>query len=346
MSRFQIPSGVSVVICCYNSESLLPTTIQYIAKQIVPNDIPWEVIIVDNASTDKTIEVAQREVRLNLKNIPYTIVEQPVKGLTAAREKGLECARYEVVIFCDDDNWLTDRYIDISFKIMINNATIGALGGKGEVMTDGKIPSWFATNEALYAVGSQNNFSGDITETRGWVSGAGFVIRKSAWLLMKKNGYNHLLRGRQGRGQDVEMCLAIRLAGYKIWYDDRLTFKHFIPKNRLDWKYFLNLNETQHRAIPIFSAYNHVLNLNNALYRPPSKWHWLHQSFKLFKILSSYYKVILLSLYRDIEKEQEGSWRIRYYRQLRGQLFSWLRLRSKYVGICDKLYLLKIEFQK
>ncbi|MCM8776282.1 MAG: hypothetical protein NC930_08060, partial [Candidatus Omnitrophica bacterium] len=38
-------------------------------------------------------------------------------------------------------------------------------------------------------------------------------------------------------GEDAEICYLLRLAGYRLWYDDRLKLKHFIPGERLTWDY-------------------------------------------------------------------------------------------------------------
>ena len=46
--------GVSIVICCHNSAKLLPRTLEHLRAQEVDSTIPWEVIVVDNASTDNT----------------------------------------------------------------------------------------------------------------------------------------------------------------------------------------------------------------------------------------------------------------------------------------------------
>jgi len=54
----QSKDGISVVICCYNSASRLPATLQHIAEQSLDSEILWEIIIVDNASTDNTAEIA------------------------------------------------------------------------------------------------------------------------------------------------------------------------------------------------------------------------------------------------------------------------------------------------
>lgn len=60
INNSEIRAGVSIVICCYNSASRLPETLQHIAEQEVAANISWEVIVVDNASTDNTQEIAKK----------------------------------------------------------------------------------------------------------------------------------------------------------------------------------------------------------------------------------------------------------------------------------------------
>jgi len=51
--------GISVVIACHNSSKRLPQTLEHVKQQNVPEHVQWEVIIVDNASTDNTAQIAQ-----------------------------------------------------------------------------------------------------------------------------------------------------------------------------------------------------------------------------------------------------------------------------------------------
>ena len=70
--------GVSVVIPCYNSSKLLPETIAHLARQNVPEHINWEIIIVDNASTDDTAETAAAIWDACKSRVPFKVVEQPI----------------------------------------------------------------------------------------------------------------------------------------------------------------------------------------------------------------------------------------------------------------------------
>ena len=52
-------SGISCLICTYNGASRLAETLTCLARQVLPAGTPWEVILVDNASTDATAERAR-----------------------------------------------------------------------------------------------------------------------------------------------------------------------------------------------------------------------------------------------------------------------------------------------
>src|SRR5579872_3446099 len=119
--------GVSVIICCYNSAARLPVTIQHVLAQKNTSAINWEVIIVDNASTDNTAHCAKRILN-GVEEIDYTITYEQESGLSYARKKGYGMAKYEYLIYCDDDNWLSENYLQLSYKTMSENPKIGILG--------------------------------------------------------------------------------------------------------------------------------------------------------------------------------------------------------------------------
>src|SRR5688500_1328738 len=98
--------GISVIVCTYNGAALLPETIRHIAQLHVRPDIDWEFIIIDNASTDDSAQVALSEWSKYRSSVRFSLLTQPRQGLTYARELALEKSKYEFVLFCDDDNWL------------------------------------------------------------------------------------------------------------------------------------------------------------------------------------------------------------------------------------------------
>ena len=176
-------SGVSVIICCYNSSERLPETLKHLAMQVVPHDISWEIIVVNNVSTDNTSEIAETEWRkYDHPFVKFRIIDEKKPGLSFARKKGAEEASYTYLIFCDDDNWLDPSYINNAFTILGNDSEIGALGGKSTATTDDNgFPEWFKSKQNGFAVGAQSLIQGDVSQTCSlW--GAGLVTKKELFI--------------------------------------------------------------------------------------------------------------------------------------------------------------------
>jgi len=79
--------GVSIVICCHNSARLLPKTLSHLKRQRVPDGLSWEVVIVDNASTDDTGRIA-RGCWAEGGPVCLRVIREPRLGLSYARERG------------------------------------------------------------------------------------------------------------------------------------------------------------------------------------------------------------------------------------------------------------------
>jgi glycosyltransferase involved in cell wall biosynthesis len=236
-------TGVSIVICCYNSAQRLPQTLSHLAAQKVPADLLWEVVMVDNASTDETSTVAQQSWT---GSAPLRVVREPEPGLNHARHRGFVAARYDLISFVDDDNWVCADWVRTIAEIMTQHPEVGACGGYNQAAPETSLPWWFERYQDSYAVGPQADEAGDVTDDRGFLWGAGLTVRKSVWQGLIEQGFQILLSGRKGEGpstscEDYELCLAIRLAGWRLWYDPRLQLQHFIPSARLRWDYLRQL---------------------------------------------------------------------------------------------------------
>jgi glycosyltransferase involved in cell wall biosynthesis len=258
--------GVSVIICCYNSALKLPQTILHLANQNFQKQ--WEIIIVDNGSTDKTKEIATRECeKHNLSN--FILVDEVNPGLNYARLKGVETAKYEYIIFCDDDNWLSSNYLSIAYECIASDATFGAVGGECIAVKEDNIafPEWFEKNKNHYAVGKQANSSGDITE-RGYLWGAGLVTKKTVFNKCFNSEFPPLLTDRVGKllssGGDSEFCVRAILAEYKLFYNEQLVLHHFISSERLTSEYHKKLQEGFNSAGVLLEKYFKAVHVKSS----------------------------------------------------------------------------------
>ena len=231
--------GVTVILCCHNSSANLPRTIEHLATQVVRENVPWEVLVVDNASTDGTTSLA-RELWPRQSPVPFKVVQEPQLGLAHARARGIAEARYELLTFVDDDNWLCPNWIQTAYQVMWDHPEVGALGGIIEPEFETSCPTWFGPVAYLYATGPTGEPSGDVTEMH-MLCGAGLTVRHSALTDVRAKGFRSVSVGRRGAslaaGEDSELTYSLRLAGWRLWIDPTLRMKHFLPERRLRWEY-------------------------------------------------------------------------------------------------------------
>jgi glycosyltransferase involved in cell wall biosynthesis len=254
--------GISVVICCYNSSLRLKPTLEHLWLQKNIQFTNWEVIVVDNASSDNTAEAAATIWNSFPGGKPaIKIVHEGKAGLSSARDRGIKEARHKFVLFCDDDNWLDDNYLSMALQIINSSSDFGALGGQGFPVFEEKEPPYFWENQYnVLAVGDQWHTEGDITKERGVLYGAGMVLNKAAYnTLIEKFNFKFQVSDRKGdnliSSGDHEICLALKRIGYKILYSKSLVFKHYIPKRRTSLTYYKNLFISFGKSYAMLSIY-------------------------------------------------------------------------------------------
>lgn len=329
--------NISIVICCHNSASRLPQTLLHLAQQSVSNDVQWEIILVDNASTDSTATIAS-DLWVD-KSISLRVVSEPKLGLNNARVKGVAEANYEIVCFVDDDNWVCPNWVQTISEIMTQYPDVGACGGYIEAVSDTKIPKWFSTFQQYYAVGAQSEQTGDVTWTRGVLWGAGLAIRKSAWFSLFDSGFHLLCEDRKGESLsscgDSELCLALRSMGWKLWYDSRLTMKHFIPSQRLTWEYLRRLFRGLGQSSVIGNT-PYFLNVNSSKLKHRLQCTWQWQTISILKSLLLLIDRVILSVFYP----QEGVEKVLKVENLLGRLFGLLQNRSLFSQKINQIKLL------
>ncbi len=256
--------GVSAVVCCYNSAQVIVPTILALHQQIIPPELGYEVILVDNACTDNTVELAK--VVWHNSTLPLRIVEESQPGLMNARKAGVLKARYDILLFVDDDNIIESDWIRKISYLFARNRNVGIIGGYNRELIDGEKPSWFDMFKSMYACGTRIpiNESGVITgKTGAKYFGAGLAFRT---LILREiiNGYPPVfLTGRKKnvsiRGDDTELVLRALLSGWDFYYENTLTLQHHILNKRLKWRYLCRCAKGSGATMIVLQIYRSVL---------------------------------------------------------------------------------------
>jgi len=323
-----VSPGVSIVICCHNSERRLPETLSHLITQQVDRNVKWEVVVVDNASTDSTSLIAE-SLWPGDAPAPLKVIHERNLGLSYARYRGIQETRYEIVSFIDDDNWVCPEWVQIVSEIMCRKPDVGACGGRNDAVCETDPPWWFGNYGQNYAVGFQAEITGDITFSRGYLWGAGLNIRKSAWRHLESIGFKSLLVDRQGgtlsSGGDSEICFALRLAGWRLWYDERLKLQHYIPSDRLNWEYLRRLYRGFGASTVGLDPYKDMMLKPGSSLRQRSRQTWLWQVAGALKSLLRQSRGIWLG-----GGLNEGSPQILKMEWTRGRLIELLKKRNSY----------------
>jgi len=231
--------NVTVVLCTCNRCSSLTSALDSLAAQLLPESIRWEVIVVDNNSTDDTREVAEGYCRKHPERFRY--VFEPRQGLSRARNAGIRAARGEVVAFIDDDV--------IAEPSWLRNITASLLHGKWAGAGGRIVPPQCFTAPEWLTVGGETDLVGallplfDLGDQAGEMKrppyGTNMAFRKD---MFDKHGMFRTDLGRCGgsllMGEDTEFGNRLMSAGECLRYEPLAVVEHPVPKERLSKKWF------------------------------------------------------------------------------------------------------------
>ncbi|MCL5776865.1 glycosyltransferase family 2 protein [Limibaculum sp. FT325] len=243
--------GTSVVICTYNGGRRIARVLSALVSQV--GQRPFEVILVDNCSTDGVSEIARDFWdRAGRSCIPLHVVREAQQGLSYARHRGALEAKYELVLFCDDDNLLCPGYVDEAARLM-DDPRFAAVGGPGIPVFETDPPSYVFSRIGFWACGDRYGASDEVGAEHVVVSdndprnlfGAGLTVRRADILnLFALSGFP-VLTDRSGGalsgGNDCEICFMLAISGGMLVYSEKLRFQHIIPPERLTHSYLNRL---------------------------------------------------------------------------------------------------------
>lgn len=230
---------LTIAICTYNGANRLPQVLERLRSQIGTDAFTWEVLVVDNNSTDGTAAL----VRQYSANFLLRYCFEPRQGIAFARRCAMAQARGEIVGFLDDDNLPTATWVAAACRFGHLHPQAGAYGSQIHGKYEIEPPDRFERICCFLPITERGPDPLLYGANKGLLpAGAGIVIRKHAW--QESVPAHPVLRGvsatsLDSKGEDIESLTYIRKAGWEIWYNPEMEIEHDIPRSRFERAYLL-----------------------------------------------------------------------------------------------------------
>ncbi len=244
---------LTVAIPTYNGENRLPDVldklklcIEYcVRSQQEQESFTWEIIVVDNNSTDNTAKVVKDYQANWLSDYPLKYYFAPEQGAAFARQKAVEKSEGELVAFLDDDNLPAPDWVYEAYKFGQAHPEVGAYGSQihadfFEQKSSDELPTNFQQISCFLAIVERGDKASKYEPRNKMLPpAAGLVVRKEAWLqtVPQRLVLNHTGKEAGLASEDLEALLHIQQGGWEIWYNPAMVVRHKIPNARLQKEY-------------------------------------------------------------------------------------------------------------
>lgn len=210
----------------------------------------YEIIVVDNNSTDNTIDIVNS---FNIKNI--RIVKEEKQGLLYARDRGIKESQYEIIFFINDDILVMPNWITSHLKIFSENPKVGLAAAPLKFPNEYKISPLIDHFSEMYAVCKE------IQNKDFFIVGMQ-VLRKETYEFLYKNGYKQKLIGRSvnpfAGGEDIEFSLSLRYTPYICAKNNESYGIHYLGEDRLNMYNLLKLKQASGFILATIAPYRYV----------------------------------------------------------------------------------------
>jgi len=226
------PIEITVAICTWNRSQLLEQTLERMADAlVVPPDLEWEIVVIDNGSTDATPRVIDRFRG----RLPLRSAEEPERGLSRARNRAIAEAKGRHIVWTDDDVLVEPGWLAAYREAFRRHPEASVFGGVIEPWSAGEMPAWLraAWPEFRSAYAARDLGPAEIRLTPSILPyGANMAVRaeeQRQYLFDAELG--HRGAGRLG-GEETAVLRSILAGGGEGWWVPGARLRHFIPAER------------------------------------------------------------------------------------------------------------------
>ena len=231
--------SVEIAICTWNRSDLLAQTLDSVGKLEVPADLPWRVLVVDNRSTDDTLDVLDSYAE----SLPLEILIEPQQGHTHARNRAVAASTADLILWTDDDVIVDPKWLQAYVDAANRQPECDFWGGVISPLFSAGKPNWIAANwsqlAGCFAARDLGSEPIELTAER-LPYGANFAVRGD---VQRRNHFDVRLgrRGSQVVGEDeLDFLRRLLAAGQRGRWVPESRVQHLIPPQRSTTEYVFN----------------------------------------------------------------------------------------------------------
>jgi glycosyltransferase involved in cell wall biosynthesis len=232
---------ITVILCTHNRCRILAKALESVAASKLPDSVTWEVLVVDNNSSDQTREVVEDISRRHPGRFRY--VFEPEPGKSHALNTGIHESRGGVLAFMDDDVTVEPKWLQ-NLTASLHSGEWAGAGGRTLLSESVSLPRWLALSgphHMEYVLGpliDLGNESRAVVEPLPY--GANMAYRKE--MFEKYGPFRIDLGPRPGneiRNEDTEFGRRLLAAGEHLRYEPYAIAYHPVPETRVQKDFFL-----------------------------------------------------------------------------------------------------------
>ena len=239
---------VSVIICTWNRAEALNRTLSAFPRLRIPHDTTWELLVVNNNSTDSTDQVIAEHTRY----LPIRRIFEATPGKSHAANAAVRQASGDLLLWTDDDVLIDSGWLSEYVAAAHAWSQAAYFGGTVDPHFDGAVPAWIEKNIDVlyepYALAQHGNSTFQIESQH--IVGANMALRSD---IARRYPFNTQL-GPTGekplRGEDTELIGRIRTDGLEGVWVGGARIQHVIGNERLNprylWHWYTGLGAYTH----------------------------------------------------------------------------------------------------
>ncbi|MCD2451810.1 glycosyltransferase family 2 protein [Methylicorpusculum oleiharenae] len=300
---------ISIIICTYNRADNLQDCLDCLDAQEISSAFTWEVLLIDNNSSDHTKEfIAQYKANCHYQ-LRYSFEKK--QGLSHARNNGIIESKGNILIFIDDDIRVSKKWLQSIYQTFITYPC-DAVGGRIHIESPAKLPKWITPD--MYGFLGHQDFGGQTHPMDGYEEypfGGNMAVRRSVF---ERIGLFDTELGRKGtglkkeelfKGEETDFFNRLANVGGKFYYQPDALVLHKILQHQLKPGFFLTLHSNAGKlqaqkdslnykrtfaGIPLFIFIQFINSIHKYLHQ--SIKYGIYNSFRQLMNVSFFYGMI------------------------------------------------------